>query len=908
MAEQPNNVKSSPASEPSTGFAYRHGDRPLEGYTIRHALGRGGFGEVYYAVSDAGREVALKCIQGYEQIELRGVSQCMNFKSPHLVTIFDVRYNEHRKPFVIMEYVSGPSLRELIDQSDGGLGAQKAAFFLKEIAKGLTYLHDCGVVHRDLKPANVFFEDGYVKIGDYGLSKAMAPSAYSGQTVTVGTVHYMAPEIGKGSYGRSIDIYALGVVLYEMLTGRLPYAGSSITEVLMRHLSDEPDLSGIDEPFHSAIAKAMAKDPTQRYQHVGEMVDDVMGAADVRNSVYSLRPGDLSMVAGRVAGDVERAPSGDPDAPGGADARRGEGSPDDNGRPGREAGGGAEQVGRDGQEAAGSGEQAGDWASRLGDRIAAALSGDPSGVHRHAEKRRQAGKRRDEDPTPTVGADGASYITKEIDPLAVSTRVWLALACAATAVVAAALSNDVVNPLGVGFVMVLGICGGMAGVMFAHGRFDLKGESPMLWRLAYGGLACIGLMVPSLVVASSLGSGDLGLRRASHHDEFLSSLIAAGLSMFLVNWRKATDPKRKDRASLLQAAWAGVAGAILGLFTDADDFLFLSALMAGATTLGAQLLVPQRRARRSVRVEPPADGRATRSEGLGGATAHDAARSPSPEGKLTCLICAAMGVVGVCGIQRLAVGKVWSGLLYLFTFGLVGIGQVYDVILILAGLFTDAQGRPVVRWDPPEPTSAREHGLSGSMAGGNASGAYAAARAVWRLGSILLSLVGVLGMLGGLAIGMVWATRLPWIARGTHGYELAHVNPRLVEQVLQLAMGLAMLLSAVLLTIARRGRGPKAVFRAMGGVGLMVLAVVILSAALGPIDGPFLDAVAERVNLGDKEGAFELYLSRFDGWVALGAGISALAGGFLLSWTPARDGYDAAPAVAARDGRPTSPR
>src|SRR5512135_916068 len=98
-------------------YQYKQGDRPLEGYTILRAAGRGGFGEVYYATSDSGREVALKAVQGYEQIELRGISQCMNLKSPHLVTIFDVRYNNQGRPFVIMEYVAGPSLRDLLDQS-----------------------------------------------------------------------------------------------------------------------------------------------------------------------------------------------------------------------------------------------------------------------------------------------------------------------------------------------------------------------------------------------------------------------------------------------------------------------------------------------------------------------------------------------------------------------------------------------------------------------------------------------------------------------------------------------------------------------------------------------------------------------------------------------------------------------
>src|SRR5687768_5709219 len=219
---------------PMRGFRFKHGDRPLEGYTIQRAAGRGGFGEVYYAVSDSGREVALKVVHTYEQIELRGISQCMNLKSPHLVSIFDVKHAEDGRPWVIMEFVSGPSLRELLDAAPSGLGPQKAAFFLREIGKGLTYLHDCGIVHRDLKPGNIFFENGYVKIGDYGLSKAITASQHSGQTVTVGTVHYMAPEIGVGRYDRGIDIYALGALLYEMIKGTVPFFGASAGEVLMK--------------------------------------------------------------------------------------------------------------------------------------------------------------------------------------------------------------------------------------------------------------------------------------------------------------------------------------------------------------------------------------------------------------------------------------------------------------------------------------------------------------------------------------------------------------------------------------------------------------------------------------------------------------------------------------------------
>ena len=100
-------------------FRYQNGDRPLDGFTIEHGLGRGGFGEVYYAVSDSGRQVALKVVQNYEEVELRGIGHCMNLKSQHLVSIFDVKHNDRNEPFVIMEYVDGPSLRELLDDIAG---------------------------------------------------------------------------------------------------------------------------------------------------------------------------------------------------------------------------------------------------------------------------------------------------------------------------------------------------------------------------------------------------------------------------------------------------------------------------------------------------------------------------------------------------------------------------------------------------------------------------------------------------------------------------------------------------------------------------------------------------------------------------------------------------------------------
>ena len=278
-------------------FTLKHGDRALEGYTIQRGVGRGGFGEVYYAVSDGGREVALKYLRDNPAIELRGVSHCMNLKSPHLVTIFDVKQNADGEYFVIMEYVQGPSLRDLLIAEPDGLGPQKAAFFIRELAKGLGYLHDRGIVHRDMKPGNVFYEDGYVKIGDYGLSKFISVSRHSAQTASIGTVHYMAPEIGSGNYHRGIDIYALGVVLYEMLLGRVPYDGATMGEVLMKHLTAQPEVDDLPQPFGSVIRKALAKDPNERYQTVEEMAEDVLGVGEIRDSLAGFNPQSLSLAA-----------------------------------------------------------------------------------------------------------------------------------------------------------------------------------------------------------------------------------------------------------------------------------------------------------------------------------------------------------------------------------------------------------------------------------------------------------------------------------------------------------------------------------------------------------------------------------------------------------------------------------
>jgi hypothetical protein len=259
-------------ARPATKFAYACGARPLPGYTIKRGIGRGGFGEVYYAVSDAGKEVAIKLIRRNLDVELRGVTQCLNLKHPHLLALHDVRYDDEENCWVVMEYVAGDSLEDVLDRSREGMPGQEALDWFRGIAAGVAYLHDRGLVHRDLKPGNIFNDEGVVKLGDYGLSKFISCSRRSGQTESVGTVHYMAPEIANGRYGREIDIYALGVILHEMLTGRVPFEGESVGEVLMKHLTAEPDLAAICEPYRDVVRRALAKDPAVRFATVEAML------------------------------------------------------------------------------------------------------------------------------------------------------------------------------------------------------------------------------------------------------------------------------------------------------------------------------------------------------------------------------------------------------------------------------------------------------------------------------------------------------------------------------------------------------------------------------------------------------------------------------------------------------------
>lgn len=276
-------------------FTHTAESRPLEGYTIKRPLHRGGFGEVYFAVSDGGRDVALKLLQHNVDIELRGVQQCLNLSHPNLVTIFDVRQDGDGDYWIVMEYVPGETLDEVLRRENRPLPMQEVLRWMRGLCAGVSYMHQRGIVHRDLKPSNIFGADGTVKIGDIGLSKFITASRRSAHTESVGTVYYMAPEISRGRYGNEVDIYAIGIIAYELLTGDVPFDGESAGEILMKHLTQPPNLKAVPERLRPVIQRALAKDPQQRQRSVAAFLGEFEAAVVGRGESAKPRPVEETM-------------------------------------------------------------------------------------------------------------------------------------------------------------------------------------------------------------------------------------------------------------------------------------------------------------------------------------------------------------------------------------------------------------------------------------------------------------------------------------------------------------------------------------------------------------------------------------------------------------------------------------
>lgn len=848
-------------------YQYQHGDRPLEGYTIQHAIGRGGFGEVYYALSDSGRQVALKAVQGYEQIELRGVSQCMNLKNPHLVSIFDVRYNDRGRPFVIMEYVSGPSLQELLEEFPNGLGVQKAAYFLREIGKGLTFLHECGIVHRDLKPGNIFYESGYVKIGDYGLSKSMTTSCRSGQTMTVGTVHYMAPEIGAGSYDKSIDIYAFGVLLYEMLHGSPPYSGSSVGEILMKHLSAKPDLTGVQEPFASAISRAMEKDPAKRFQSVQEMVEAVFGSDEVRNSVSLFAPNSLTMVAGKAAGKVAAIAAMTPPTPAPVlkPVARPPVRPPVTPPP----------------------------LPPVPPAVQPPMWQDPVEARRDATALRAARRAAAAvDAARHRGGWGEDHQRDEAPLMPRQRRLLAGVTVLVMGFGAGVLSS------GGGFgdetfwriilatVMVLS---GAIGARLARKFLDLRTGATLPWRLGFGGMASIFAVVPGIIIIATI---DECMMRYRHCEELFATLGAICIVMFLLNWRKMVA---RDRAKRVSVNWAFAAGAMgVGFAAAMDGSMALAAGVAAGIALASQIL-------NSLAIDDGAEavaGSGAPAPADAVARVQTATVAVSPRKRLYAGLLCLGWVFGVSGLQRFYVGKIGTGILWLFTGGLLGIGQLIDVILILAGQFTDKRGRPLIMWENEHELRAVGAPAAAAQPGqpaGNGRQEVKAARVGggnW-LGPVL-SVLGGIVLFVGVLLGLAVAANIPAVvAAGFPDASLTRelrnelgVNWR--EQLDTLAtasMIIVMVLASALMIVARRRSGAAAMFRAVVGAFGLAMTVASLRGAMAAVSW---HTVVRQADAGHALQAIGTFFSQIQEPPAIFAAVLLLASMIVLCWPAER--------------------
>lgn len=273
-------------------------------YEILSELGQGAMGVVYKAVDPLiDRIVAIKTIKfssnneesaGFEERFYREAKSAGRLNHPNIVTIYDVG-KSHDTAYIAMEYLEGEQLKDMLDVHTP-MSIERIADIAAQIAEGLAYAHKNGIVHRDIKPANVMLLQGdRVKITDFGIAHMSTSSGTLAGTV-LGSPRYMAPEqvVGKTVDGRS-DLFALGVVLYEMLTGESPFDGDNINTTMYRIVNEAPVLPKtlaprIPDTFDYIVEKALAKHPDARYQSAAEMAHDLRHYHDLTISAVATQP------------------------------------------------------------------------------------------------------------------------------------------------------------------------------------------------------------------------------------------------------------------------------------------------------------------------------------------------------------------------------------------------------------------------------------------------------------------------------------------------------------------------------------------------------------------------------------------------------------------------------------------
>ncbi len=263
--------------------------RKLDGrYEITELIGVGGMADVYKAIDVMeNRTVAVKILKDeFSNSEeflrrFRNESKAIALLShPNIVKIYDVGFTDEIQ-FIVMEYIDGITLKEFIDQQ-GVLRWKDALHFVTQILRALQHAHDKGIVHRDIKPQNIMlFSDGTIKVMDFGIARFARIDGKTLSDKTIGSVHYISPEQARGDMtDERSDIYSVGVMLYEMLTGKKPFDGDNPVAIALKHMEENAVpprdiMPSIPEALEEIVIHAMEHEPARRYQSAAEMIKDI---------------------------------------------------------------------------------------------------------------------------------------------------------------------------------------------------------------------------------------------------------------------------------------------------------------------------------------------------------------------------------------------------------------------------------------------------------------------------------------------------------------------------------------------------------------------------------------------------------------------------------------------------------